>query len=475
MFKRILVANRGEIALRVIRACRSLGVESVAVFSQADAQSPHLEEADARVCIGPGPSGLSYLNQDALLQAAEQMECQAIHPGYGFLSENASFAARCGQQKTTFIGPSARCLRLMGDKVQARRTMERFGVHGVPGSPGLVLSVEEAAQVAAEIGFPVLLKATAGGGGKGMRICRAPEELETAFEQASLEALTSFGNGGLYLERFIEGGRHIEFQLLADRYGQVVHLGERECSTQRSNQKVIEEAPSPGVTEEQRETIGAQLCAVVKEIGYVGVGTVEFLRAPDGALYFMEMNTRLQVEHPVTEMVTQVDLVSWQLQVAAGRPLTLSQEDVHLDGHAIECRINAEDPTLNFRPSPGLITRFDAPADWRYALEGPVRLDSHVRSGYRVPTLYDSMLAKLIVHAADRPSAISQMCDALERLQIEGVVTTKALHAYLLNSPSFSSGQYSTASMSEVMKRFTSMDTESPEPSTAPERTSSNG
>jgi len=454
MFKRALIAHRGEIALRVIHACRALGVESVAVYSEADASSPHLALADYTVCVGPGPSARSYLNQEALLQAAEQFDCQAIHPGYGFLSENALFATRCAQQKLTFIGPSPTALRMMGDKAQARATMARFGVGGVPGSAGLVDSVEEAIEVAREVGYPVLLKATAGGGGKGMRVCHDEGDLPRAFEQASAEASGAFGNGGLYLERFVEGGRHIELQVLGDRYGNVIHLGERECSTQRSNQKVIEEAPSPGVTLEQREAVGARVCDVLRQIGYVGAGTVEFLRAPTGELFFMEMNTRLQVEHPVTELVTGVDLVAWQLKLASGQRLTLAQEDIKLSGHSIECRINAEDPTQGFKPSPGLITRFEAPEAWRYALKGPVRLDTHVRAGYKVPTLYDSMLAKLIVHAPTREEAIELLRASLKRLEVEGVPTTCALHDVLLDSASFRSGAYNTLSMSEVMSDF---------------------
>lgn len=454
MFKRVLIANRGEIALRVIHACRALGVESVAAYSEVDAASPHLAEADDTICVGPGPSARSYLNQEALLQAAEQMDCQAIHPGYGFLSENALFATRCAQQGCTFIGPSPTALRLMGDKAQARETMARFGVGGVPGSAGLVDRVEEAIEVAKVVGYPVLLKATAGGGGKGMRICREEAELPRAFEQASAEASSAFGNGGLYLERFVEGGRHIELQVLGDRYGNVIHLGERECSTQRSNQKIIEEAPSPGVSAAQREEVGARVCEVLRQIGYVGAGTVEFLRAPTGELFFMEMNTRLQVEHPVTELVTGVDLVAWQLRLAAGQPLSLRQEDVTLEGHSIECRINAEDPTQGFKPSPGLITRFEAPEAWRYQLKGPVRFDTHVRSGYKVPSLYDSMLAKLIVHAPTRGEAIERLRGALSELKIEGVPTTCALHEVLLNSAPFRSGDYNTLSMSEVMSTF---------------------
>jgi acetyl-CoA carboxylase biotin carboxylase subunit len=448
------VINRGEIALRVIRACRNLGVKVVAAYSEADADSPHLEEADERVCIGPGPSAASYLNQDAILSAAEEYQCQAIHPGYGFLSENALFATRCALHKIAFIGPSPSSLRLMGDKASARATMAARGVTGVPGSDGILSDVESALKTAEQVGFPVLLKATAGGGGKGMRVCRTTDELPRAFEQASMEARSAFGDDGLYMERFVEGGRHIEFQVLGDRYGHVISLGERECSTQRNNQKVIEEAPSPGVSLTQRRELGAQICTLLSEIGYVGAGTIELLRAPTGELFFMEMNTRLQVEHPVTEMVTGINLVEWQIRLAAGQRLTISQDQVQMTGHSIECRINAEDPLLDFRPAPGTLSTFTAPEEWRYCIEGPVRLDSHAREGYRIPPLYDSMIGKLIVHAETRDEAIELMLNSLEQLQIEGVPTTTGLHRYLLQSDVFRSGRYSTPQMSEVMRAF---------------------
>jgi acetyl-CoA carboxylase, biotin carboxylase subunit len=459
MFKRILIANRGEIALRIIHACRSLGIESVAVYSEADRHSPHLKHADHRICIGPAQSKNSYLNQQALLQAAIQMQCQAIHPGYGFLSENSLFATRCADQKLTFIGPAPQALRLMGDKVTARSTMAQFNVHGVPGSVGLVETVAEAQKIADEIGYPVLLKATAGGGGKGMRICRIPKDLPQAFEHASLEAQQSFGNAGLYLEKFVENGRHIEFQMLADRYGHVIHLGERECSTQRSNQKVIEEAPSPGVTPEQRNSLGAQLCQVLQAIRYEGAGTVEFLRAPDGALYFMEMNTRLQVEHPVTEMISGIDLVAWQIKIAAGQKLNIQQQDIQLQGHAIECRINAEDPLHNFRPAPGLIETVACPEEWRSPQAHPIRFDSHIQAQYRIPTQYDSMLGKLIVHASDRDSCIQHLSDALQKLSVQPLPTTIELHQYLITSQIFRSGQYSTPTMAHVMQTFSQQNT----------------
>lgn len=454
MFNKVLIINRGEIALRVIHACKKLGIASVAAYSEADEHSPHLDYADEKVCIGPGPSSQSYLNQDAILRAAEEYQCQAIHPGYGFLSENALFATRCRAQKFAFIGPRPSSLRLMGDKASARETMAQRGVIGVPGSEGIISTVEEAVATAQLVGYPILLKATAGGGGKGMRICRSADELPRAFEQASMEARSAFGDPGLYMERFVEGGRHIEFQVLGDRYGHVIHLGERECSTQRNNQKVIEEAPSPGLTQEQRESLGERICALLSDIGYEGAGTIEFLRAPSGELFFMEMNTRLQVEHPVTEMVTGIDLVEWQIRLAAGERLTIKQKEVVLTGHAIECRINAEDPLLGFRPAPGEITQFDAPESWRYCLEGPIRLDSHVRSNYRVPALYDSMLGKLIVRSHDRTNAILNTLKALDSMQIQGVPTTIELHKHLLSSTPFRSGQYSTPEMSEVMQEF---------------------
>ena len=454
MFKRLLVANRGEIALRIILACQKLGVKTVAVYSEADAGSPHLSFADQKICLGPGPSSASYLDQDAVLQAALMFDCQALHPGYGFLAENARFAERCLQQKTTFVGPRPASLRLMGDKVTARRTMAAQGIGGVPGSDDLVRSPEEARVEAERIGYPVLLKATAGGGGKGMRVCRSPKGLPDAFDRASMEALKAFNDGGLYMERFVEGGRHIEFQILADRYGKVLHLGERECSTQRSNQKLVEESPSPGVSSDQRAELGARLCRAIGEVGYQGAGTVEFLRAPTGELFFMEMNTRLQVEHPVTEMVTGLDLVEWQLRVAAGQPLPFEQRDIEMTGHAIECRINAEDPRQSFRPSPGTLRVFELNEALRYNLAGPVRVDTHVEAGYRIPTYYDSMIAKVIAHGADRAAAIEAMRGALDALVIEGVPTTRGLHRAIMDDPTFGSGDYDTARMAEAMARF---------------------
>jgi acetyl-CoA carboxylase biotin carboxylase subunit len=341
----------------------------------------------------------------------------------------------------------------MGDKVTARRTMERMGVGGVPGSQGLVIDKEEALRVAGVVGYPILLKATAGGGGKGMRVCGGPRELPDAFADAQMEAEAAFGESGIFIEKFVHGGRHIEFQILGDNYGHVVHLGERECSTQRSNQKLVEECPSPCVTAELRAEAGGSLASVLSTLGYVGAGTVEFLRAPTGELYFLEMNTRLQVEHPVTELVTGEDLVAWQIRLAAGQRLALRQEDVVLKGHAIECRINAEDPDNDFRPSPGTVTGFRAPADWAYNLEGPVRLDTHVTSGYRIPTTSDSMIAKLVVWGDDRAASIARMKSALDTLEIAGIATTQELSSAIMNDPNFVSGDYDTARMAAMMAR----------------------
>ena len=448
MFKRILIANRGEIALRVIRACRELGIESVAVYSEADADSPHLEQADHRVCIGGGKSEQSYLNMTAILQAAEQTEAKAIHPGYGFLAENALFADLCHQMKLTFIGPAPHVIRTMGDKATARRTMQAAGVAVVPGSAGVIARVDLALEQAREIGFPVLLKATAGGGGKGMRICRDAQSFDAAFSEASIEALKAFGNPGLYLEKLIEGGRHIEFQFMADAFGNAVHLGERECSVQRNHQKLVEESPSPVVDAALREEVGAIVCRAVTEIGYVGAGTMEFLRDVDANLYFMEVNTRLQVEHPVTEMVTGLDLVQEQIRVAANNTLSWSQEQIALSGHAIECRVNAEDPFAGFRPSPGTVTTFEPPDG---AKGVTVRLDTHVRSGYRIPPFYDSMICKLIVHGPDREAARTGMLDALSRFRVEGIKTTIPVHQKILADEAFARGEYDTGFIGRLL------------------------
>ena len=448
MFKRILIANRGEIALRVIRACHEIGVEAVAVYSQADATSPHLEEADQTVCIGGSQSAESYLNMTAILQAAEQTEAKAIHPGYGFLAENALFAELCTQLKFTWIGPSPRVIRLMGDKATARETMKAAGVPVIPGSEGVVSKLERARELAGDIGYPVLLKATAGGGGKGMRVVREEAGFAEAFQQASMEAGKAFGNPGLYMERYIEGGRHIEFQFMADSFGNVVHLGERECSVQRNHQKLVEESPSPIIDEQTRQKMGGVVCHAMREVGYVGAGTMEFLRSPQGELFFMEVNTRLQVEHPVTEMVTGIDLVQEQLRVAANGELSFSQDDVKLTGHAIECRVNAEDPYDGFKPSPGEVVGFTPPLD----VEGVrVRLDSHVRPGYRIPVFYDSMIGKLIVAGDTRDAARLGMIKALESFGIEGIKTTIPVHLQILADKEFASGNYDTGFIARLL------------------------
>jgi acetyl-CoA carboxylase, biotin carboxylase subunit len=441
MFKRILIANRGEIALRVIHACRALGVETVAVYSQADADSPHVEAADQAVCIGGPRSAESYLDMTAILQAADQTSAQAIHPGYGFLSENALFADLCALAKRTFIGPPAQVIRAMGDKAAARQTMKTAGIPVIPGTEDILPDAAEGLRQAKAVGFPVLLKATAGGGGRGMRACRDEAEFEPQFAQASLEAEKSFSNAGLYLEKLIEGGRHIEFQFMADAFGHVVHLGERECSVQRHHQKLVEESPSAVIDARTREEMGAKVCEAVRRMGYVGAGTMEFLRDPDGRIYFMEVNTRLQVEHPVTEMVTGLDLVQEQIRVACNHTLSFTQADARLSGHAIECRINAEDPFDAFRPSPGEVTRFEPPR----GIDGVrVRLDTHVQRGYRVPVYYDSMIGKLIVAGDNRESARKGMLEALSRLGIEGIKTTIPFLRCILEDARFVSGSYDT-------------------------------
>lgn len=440
MFRKVLIANRGEIALRIIRACHAVGAKAVAVYSEADADSPHLKEADETICIGGGAPSNSYLRQELLLEAAQITECQAIHPGFGFLSENALFAVRCADHKLAFVGPSARAIRTMGDKATARKTMKAAGLPVMPGSKDVLSSLNEARERAQEIGYPVLLKATSGGGGRGMRRVDAPDGLEQAWNEATREAEGAFGDAGLYLEKFIVGGRHIEFQILADHYGNVVHLGERECSVQRNHQKLLEEAPATRFDPEVRERLGEQIRRAVRSIGYVNAGTIEFLMDRDGQLYFMEMNTRIQVEHPVTEMITGVDLVAWQLRIAAGERLTLQQEDIQLRGHAIEVRINAEDPAHNFRPSPGALTTFKPPT-----LTEHLRLDTHVEQGYQIPPFYDSMIGKLIAWGEDRPQALQRMQAALADFEIGPVATTIPLHQKILADPDFQAGQYDCA------------------------------
>ncbi|MEO8478583.1 MAG: acetyl-CoA carboxylase biotin carboxylase subunit [Gemmatimonadota bacterium] len=436
MFRKVLVANRGEIALRVIRACRELGVETVAVYSEADRESLHVRFADDDVCIGPPQSRLSYLRIPNLIAAAEVTGADAIHPGYGFLAENAEFADTCVASEIAFIGPTGDQIRQMGDKASARRLAQAANVPTVPGSPGVLEDVDEALVVASEIGFPVIIKATAGGGGKGMRIARDAEEFGQLFSLAQNEALSAFGNGDVYVEKYLARPRHVEIQVLGDMHGRVIHLGERDCSVQRRHQKLIEESPSPALTPELRQQMGDAAVQLASAIDYVGAGTVEFLLDEDGSFYFMEMNTRIQVEHPVTEMVTGWDLVKEQIRVAAGEPLP--SYPVELSGHSIEVRINAEDPYRNFQPSPGLITAYHPPG-------GPgVRVDTHVYAGYTVPPYYDSLLAKLIVHGRDRAEALVRLGQALDSFILEGVTTTIPFLARVIRHPDFVRGVIDT-------------------------------
>ena len=438
MFKKILIANRGEIALRIIRACREMGIPTVAVYSEADRESLHVRFADEDVCIGPPPARESYLNIPRIIAAAEITGAEAIHPGYGFLAENAEFAEICERMEIGFIGPTAQQIRLMGDKAVARRTMAEAGVPTIPGSAGAVPDADAALTLAREIGFPVLVKAAAGGGGKGMRVAADEATFAAQFTMAQNEAAAAFGDPSVYLEKYLQQPRHIEFQVMGDRHGRVAHLGERECSTQRRHQKLIEEAPSPALTPELRARMGATAVKGAAGIGYQSAGTVEFLLDQHGHFYFMEMNTRIQVEHPVTELVTSMDLVKEQIRVAAGEPLSLPEGELELRGHAIECRINAEDPAHNFAPSPGTITIFHPPG-------GPgVRLDTHVYAGYRVPPNYDSLVAKLIVHAGTRAEALARMRLALDSFIIEGIHTTIPFLRELLDDPAFVAGEIDT-------------------------------
>ena len=437
MFKKVLVANRGEIALRVIRACRELGIQTVAVYSEADRDSLHVRFADDDVCIGPAPARESYLRIPRLIAAAEITGADAIHPGYGFLAENAEFAETCAASNITFIGPTAQQIRTMGDKAEARRTMTAVGVPIVPGTPGPVEDAEAALEFAKGIGFPVIIKAASGGGGKGMRVAKDAEEFLRSFSLARSEALSAFGNGDVYVEKYLSRPRHIEFQIMGDKHGNVIHLGERDCSIQRRHQKLIEEAPSPAMTPELRARMGEAAVKGAKAIDYVGAGTIEMLLDEDGSFYFMEMNTRIQVEHPVTEQLTGVDLVKEQIRVAAGAPLSVTGTP-ELRGHVIECRINAEDPARGFQPSPGRIDVFHPPG-------GPgVRLDTHVYAGYTVPPYYDSLLAKLIVQGKDREEALRRMHMALESFIIEGVKTGASFLARVIEHPEFRAGTFDT-------------------------------
>ena len=448
MFKKVLIANRGEIALRVIRACRELGIQTVAVYSEADRESLHVRFADDDVCIGPAPARESYLRIPRLIAAAEIAGADAIHPGYGFLAENAEFAETCAASNITFIGPTADQIRKMGDKAVARATMAAVGVPIVPGTPGPVEDADEALEFAKSIGFPVIIKAAAGGGGKGMRVAKEADEFSRSFQLARSEALSAFGNGDVYVEKYLVRPRHIEFQVMGDQHGRVIHLGERDCSVQRRHQKLIEEAPSPAVTPELRAKMGDAAVKGAKSIDYVGAGTIEMLLDEDGSYYFMEMNTRIQVEHPVTEMLYGVDLVKEQIRVAAGEKLSI-KELPPPRGHVIECRVNAEDPARNFQPSPGRIEVLHPPG-------GPgVRLDTHAYAGYSVPPYYDSLIAKLICQGRDRQEAIRRMQMSLESFIIVGVTTTIPFLARVMQNKRFQSGDVDTKFLereSDLMK-----------------------
>ena len=447
MFRKILVANRGEIALRIIRAARELGIETVAVYSEADRDSLHVRLADEAVCIGPAPASASYLHIPRIISAAEVTASDAIHPGYGFLSENAHFAEICETCKIRFIGPTSEMIRRMGDKAEARRTMVAAGVPVTPGSEGIVRSVDEAMAVARDLGYPVIIKAAAGGGGKGMRVALDEASLQNGIRTAQAEAEANFGSGDVYIERYVVKPRHIEVQVLGDRHGNIVHLGERECSIQRRHQKLIEESPSPVMTPELRARMGEAAVKGASSIRYEGAGTIEFLLGQDGGFYFMEMNTRIQVEHPVTEEVTRLDLIKAQIAVAAGDPLPWKQSEIRLEGHALECRINAERPDQNFQPSPGLVKYYHAPG-------GPgVRVDSHLYSGYTVPPHYDSMVAKIICWGANRDESIARMRRALEETVVDGIETTLLFHVRVLEDPEFRKGAIHTGYLEEFLSR----------------------
>jgi acetyl-CoA carboxylase, biotin carboxylase subunit len=434
MFEKVLIANRGEIALRIHRACKEMGISTVAIHSDIDRDAMHVRLADASVCIGPAPSPKSYLNIPAIITAAKITGAQAIHPGYGFLSENARFADIVEKHGIVFIGPRPDHIRMMGDKIAAKEAMIKAGVPVVPGSDGGLPTLKHAQKVAKEIGYPVLIKAAAGGGGRGMKVAQTPDDLEQAFQTARMEAKTAFGDDSVYMEKYLQKPRHIEIQIIADSHGNVVHLGERDCSLQRRHQKIFEEAPSPVINATIRNAIGKTVCAAIKKLGYLGVGTIEFLFENE-EFYFIEMNTRLQVEHPVTEMITRIDLVREQIRIAYGEKLSFTQKDVPFIGHAIECRINAENPKT-FAPSPGVITGFHAPGGLG------VRLDSAVYSGYRVPPNYDSLIGKLIVHGRSREEALMRLKRALGEMVVGGIETTLPLHQKLVETPDIINGDY---------------------------------
>ncbi len=435
MFDKILVANRGEIAVRIIRACREMGIKTVAVYSEADRDALHTMLADEAICIGPAASSQSYLNMERILSACVVTQADAIHPGFGFLSENARFAELCEKCSIAFIGPSAEIINRMGNKSEARKTMMEAGIPVVPGTKEPVFTAERGLELAETIGFPVMIKASSGGGGKGMRVSRSREDFTENFQNAQLESVKGFSDDTMYIEKYIEQPRHIEFQIMADKYGNVVHLGERDCSIQRRHQKVLEESPCQVISDELRKKMGQTAVMAAKAVNYENAGTIEFLLDKDKNFYFMEMNTRIQVEHPVTEMVTGLDLIKEQIRVAAGEPLSVKQEDITISGHALECRINAENPSRNFMPCPGKITNIHLPGG------NGVRLDTHIYSDYIVPPNYDSMLLKLIVHGKDRQEAIAKMRSALGELIIEGIETNVDFQYEIINHPAFQSGE----------------------------------
>lgn len=446
MFNKILIANRGEIAVRIIRACRNMGIRSVAVYSKEDANSLHVQLADQRICIGEGPAKNSYLNMDRIITAARNMGADAIHPGFGFLSENSEFVRRCEENGITFIGPKADVIDKMGNKSQARKTMMDAGVPVVPGTKEPVYDAEIGKALAAEIGYPVMIKASSGGGGKGMRVAADEDEFEYQFNLAQRESANAFGDDTMYIERFVENPRHVEIQIMADSYGNVVALGDRDCSVQRNHQKLIEESPSPAIDEKNREKMNQYAVLAAKTVNYTNAGTIEFIVDPKGNFYFMEMNTRIQVEHGVTEMVTGKDLIIEQIRVAMGEHLSFTQEDIKIQGHAIECRINAEIPERNFMPSPGTVQHMHLPAG------NGVRLDTALYTGYKIPTEYDSMIAKVIVHAPDREAAIMKMRAALDEMLIMGVDTNLDFQYQIMKHPVFCEGKADTGFIENVLK-----------------------
>lgn len=445
MFNKVLIANRGEIAVRIIRGCRELGIKTVAIFSEADREALHVEMADEAICIGPAKATDSYLNMHSVLSAAIVSGAEAIHPGFGFLAENSLFAEMCEECQIKFIGPMPETIDSMGNKINARKLMIAANVPVIPGSEGEISTLQEAKEIAKEVGFPIMLKAAAGGGGKGIRKVLEESELEKQFQSAQQEALAAFGNGQMYIEKVIYPARHIEMQILGDHHGNIIHLGERDCSLQRSNQKVLEEAPAFGLPANLREKMGEAALKAAQAVQYENAGTIEFLVDLDNNFYFMEMNTRIQVEHPVTEMITGVDIVKWQLKIASGEELTLKQEDITLTGHAIECRINAENPAFNFAPSPGTVQNLLLPSGGI-----GLRVDSAMYNGYTIPPFYDSMIAKVIVHGEDRMEALAKMQRALSELVTDGLVTNQEFQLDLITHPDIIEGKYDTSFLQET-------------------------